>query len=661
MKQVLLGSVLALAAAMSATPPAGDAEFAAWADVSPLRTLPGALRPFAEQHGVAICPIPGSRDFYANGTLFCHRRLVHRFLRLEGGVPVYDAGTPAGVPSPDPAEKYVAADDTLRGVDGKRVKVVGIRPIFADLDEDGVVDCVTGRRDLHGAVPSFPWKGKNPWTGEESPYAGLGRGYDMFGRWLGPQGVAEFQWAKGRWTSDGEVAFERFRPILAETPDFPKLRAPLTWKMNGIVRGICLLVTEKGRWLVVSGDVNTLVALPLRTDGADVRCGKPRPLLASGYEMPHSYIVQSLRPLDLDGDGRMEILADGNPGAVSMFKGTEPGDFQSSLLWIEGGDVCGETLASPARYDWDGDGRPDLLLSDSSGWLRFWPGTDDPLVYGAPKPFTVDGKPFHIVAGDNGSIQGYNERCWGYVKTIAGPWGDSDAIVTADIRGDLLLHRPKRDDRLALETTPFTHPDGRPYHVAWRSRPDFIRAATGFAGVPRDALLLMDVDGDVAVAVPAADGATVLVETRKLRYAKGVTVRLSGPSGHWGRCHLALVDWDGDGALDIVFGSNTGVQQYFRKDIRASSGPFFLKNVGTNAKPAFARAEPFRLAKNGKRIWLGVHNATPWVTDLDGDGRPDLLVGAENGKVYHFRHDELVVQAEVKGSGASSDGPAGKK
>ena len=484
MKRSLFVCALAFAAPTFALPPDGDAEFAAWTDVSPLRTLPHALRPFAEQHCVSIYPIPGGRDFYAQGTLFSSRPLVYRFLRLEGGVPVYDAGTPTGDPPPDPARVHVAADDTLPGVNGKRVKLVGIRPRFFDIDGDGVEDCVTGRRDLHGAYKSFPWRGKNPWTTDETPYAGPGRGYDMFGRWHGPQGLAEFQWAKGRRMGDGSLAFAPFKSILAETPDFPKLRAPLTWKIDGIVHGLCLLETEKGRWLVIAGDVNTLLALPLRTDGDDVRCGPPRPLLACGYEMPHGYLVQHLWTVDLDGDGKKEILTDGNPGVVAMLKGREPGDFQSSPLWIEGGDVCGETLSSPARYDWDGDGKQDLLLSDSSGWLRFWPGTDDPLVYGAPKPFTVNGRPFHIVAGNSGSIQGYHERCWGYVKTIAGKWGGADAIITADIRGDLLLHRPRPDDRLALETTPFTHPGGRPYRVAWRSRPDFVRRATGFAGVP---------------------------------------------------------------------------------------------------------------------------------------------------------------------------------
>ena len=38
------------------------------------------------------------------------------------------------------------------------------------------------------------------------------------------------------------------------------------------------------------------------------------------------------------------------------------------------GAVCGETLSSAARVDWDGDGLQDLVLADASGWMTFWRG-----------------------------------------------------------------------------------------------------------------------------------------------------------------------------------------------------------------------------------------------------------------------------------------------
>ena len=274
--------------------------------------------------------------------------------------------------------------------------------------------------------------------------------------------------------------------------------------------------------------------------------------------------------------------------------------------------------------------------------MTFWGGTDDPLVYKGARSFTVGGKPFCLKGGDSGSLQGKVERVWGYVKVIAGKWGGADAIITSDIRGDLLLHRrASGGDPLALAPAePFRHPDGRPFKVAWRSRPDFVPA--GFAGVPRPSLLFMDLDGDAALAIPEAEGSLVLAEVRKLSFADGSNIRLCGKNGLWGRGHLALVDWDGDGKEDIIFGTNQSCQKYFcKKRIRTNATPFLYRNVGSREKPHFAEPVPFCLKKSGNRLAFGNHNATPWVTDLDGDGRPDLLVSAENGKVYAFRHDEI--------------------
>jgi len=152
----------------------------------------------------------------------------------------------------------------------------------------------------------------------------------------------------------------------------------------------------------------------------------------------------------------------------------------------------------------------------------------------------------------------------------------------------------------------------------------------------------MDLEGDAALAIPESDGSLVISEVRKLSLADGGAIRLCGKNGLWGRGHLELVDWDGDGKEDIVFGTNQSCQRFFcHRKIRSAATPFLYRNVDTGEKPLFAEPAPFCLTKSGNRLAFGCHNATPWVTDLDGDDRPDLLVSAENGKVYAFRHDEI--------------------
>jgi hypothetical protein len=57
--------------------------------------------------------------------------------------------------------------------------------------------------------------------------------------------------------------------------------------------------------------------------------------------------------------------------------------------------------------------------------------------------------------------------------------------------------------------------------------------------------------------------------------------------------------------------------------------PFLLLGASCVAAPAFAGdlLEPFRVEANGKPIDMEVGFAAPFVTDFDGDGVFDLMVG----------------------------------
>ena len=633
-------AVLALAcglalAVMSAD--AGQEDFCTESDYRVVRVEKGALVPFAGQHELRIQTgafrDPHGRDFVAEGVrrLFGGKKLLHRFLRMENGVPVYSSGEPFPE-GPSPQD-----DDERRG--------------RFDVDGDGIEDLLTANWSYRGAEKGFPWAGGEPWQDTPSPYSGIGKGYDIMGRWHGFEAIGEVYWSKGAKGADGKVTFGPRKNVLLETPGFERLkglRRILTWKMFHGITAVCVLKTKAGRWLVLQGDVDALVALPLSFRDGEAYCGAARPLLKSGLRMTHGYLTHGLYPVDLDLDGQDELLCDGNPSVVVCFKGDEPGYFTSTPVLLEGGDVCVETLAAPTRYDWDGDGRPDLILSDSTGWLTFWGGTDDPIVYKAPRPFTRDGKPWLVPAGENGSLQGIWERCWGYVKPTAGTWRGKNVILTTDVRGDMFLRVPEKDDIFELRDAQFREPNGAPYKVAWRCKADFVRAKTGFLNVPWDSFLVQDLDGDAAVAIPQKEWSFTIDRTVKLTYADGKPIRLCGINGLWGRGHFALVDWDGDGDLDFLFGSDRACTRFFRPDLQnaRAAQPYLFRNVGTNAKPVFARGEPLRLRKNGKRLNFVSHNATSSVSDWNGDGKPDLMVGAENGKVYAFEHDELFVKDE---------------
>lgn len=86
----------------------------------------------------------------------------------------------------------------------------------------------------------------------------------------------------------------------------------------------------------------------------------------------------------------------------------------------------------------------------------------------------------------------------------------------------------------------------------------------------------------------------------------------------------ALVDWDGDGDLDLLFGGYDGTL-----NLRV--------NEGTRQVPAIA-TKTTMIAAGGKPVQIPEGHCTPVIADWDGDGRWDILSGSATGAVYWFRN-----------------------
>ena len=113
---------------------------------------------------------------------------------------------------------------------------------------------------------------------------------------------------------------------------------------------------------------------------------------------------------------------------------------------------------------------------------------------------------------------------------------------------------------------------------------------------------------------------------------------------------VEVVDWDGDGLEDLILGyeHNEEMLPLDRRQRRSSIGGFhdpeaynaesgyvgWMRGFGIEGgRPVFAEAEP--LLADGEPITTYVH-PYPTVFDVDGDGRPDLLVGTHRAEVRVF-------------------------
>jgi hypothetical protein len=109
----------------------------------------------------------------------------------------------------------------------------------------------------------------------------------------------------------------------------------------------------------------------------------------------------------------------------------------------------------------------------------------------------------------------------------------------------------------------------------------------------------------------------ILYQDQKIKIPKG---KQAGITGTASTVHAA--DWDGDGDLDLIVGEIGGTVS-------------LVPNEGTAKAYRFGKDRPVQAGGQPLKV---EGDAGPFVADWDGDGKPDLLVGAGDGSVTFFRN-----------------------
>lgn len=385
-----------------------------------------------------------------------------------------------------------------------------------------------------------------------------------------------------------------------------------------------------------------------------------RPLALGGVPLVMDLCMITPTAVDFDGDGDLDLVVGDEDGRVAFLEHTgrisggmpqflPPRYFRQFAAEVKFG-----ALATPYAFDWDGDGDEDLISGNTAGYVGFIENLGGtPIRWAAPRYLTAGGRLIRELAGPNGSIQGPAEAKWGYSILSVADW-DGDGLpdlMTNGIWGKVVWYKnvgTRTAPRLAAAQPVEVAPGTKSPKPAWNWwDPQGREFVTQWRTTPQ----MVDWNGDGLMDLVMSDHEGYLALFPRRRAADGTLELGAAQRVFWGE-GVSVYNSNGQpqnresGLLRLNDGVNGrgGRRTFCVADWDGDGTPDLLVNSNPNVN--FLRG----LGRDDAGRWrfrdegpvsphvLAGHATKPTVGDWDRDGIPDLLIGAEDGFFYQLRN-----------------------
>ena len=495
---------------------------------------------------------------------------------------------------------------------------------LVDYDNDGDVDIIVGIADWseYGWDNAFDSKGN--WTN------GPLHGY-----------LYLLENANGHYINKGKVKTADGFPVDvygAPSPNFAD------FDRDGDLDLICGEFIDKLTWFENTGSRDKPVY------------AKGRYLINSNGTITMNLCMINPVAVDWDGDSDIDLIVGQEDGRIALIENTGKVEnhipiFNSPVFFKQkADDLKFGVLSTPFSVDWDNDGDEDIICGNSAGNIGFIENLGGyPPKWAPPQLLEAQGKPIHIQAGNNGSIQGPAEAKWGYTTLSVADW-DGDGlkdIIVNSIWGKVEWYKntgnknnlnvsgpiPVKVDWPGTIPKPgwnWWNPHKNELVTEWRTTPyaidwnkdglmdlvtlDHEGYLSFFERFQKNKELMLKPGEKIFKGSKASGYNTNNMVTDSLPGALRLNTKEFGGSG---RRKLCFADWDQDGKLDLLLNSQN--VSFFRNTGNASDDVVTFENEGMLAQDKLAG-----------------HTTSPTTADWNKDGVPDLLIGAEDGHFYYL-------------------------